>query len=152
MDTTLPVIPPTPGDIPVSAPSGGVGSTAKETEGTIGMTQNESFPLTEIGKDIDLPKEVVAAGVSFQPTVVTIPPKVSQMGVAPAGQNITVSSGATVSLPLTDDQIELGLKQNVTSSWRWLAVWCVRKLKKLHIVLKKIGGKTVEVSDLSKSN
>jgi hypothetical protein len=144
---TLPVKPPTPGNSPVPPPVGQVGSTAKEIESGIGAVGNESLPLTEIGRDIDLPKEVTAAGVSFQPTVISIPPKVSQMGVAPAGQNVTVSNGASVTLPLTDDQITQGLSQNVTSSWRWLAVWCVRKLKKLHIVLKRIGGRTVEVKE-----
>jgi len=37
----------------------------------------------------------------------------------------------TVTLPLTDDQVQLGLHQQVWASIRWLAEWCVRQIKML---------------------
>jgi hypothetical protein len=143
----LPTQPKTATPTAPAAPVDGNVSSAKEAEGGIGMASGELPTLHEVGRDIDLPKEVAAVGVHIQPTVVAIPPKVSQMGVAPAGANVTVASGASVSLPLNDDQIATGMKQGVTSSFRWLAEWCVRKLKQMHIILKNIGGKTVEVKE-----
>lgn len=32
-------------------------------------------------------------------------------------------------LPITDDQLNLGLKQKVTDSIRWLSEWCLRLIK-----------------------
>jgi hypothetical protein len=125
------------------------GSSSKEVENGIGLATGETPSLTELGKDIELPKEVSAVGVSLSPTVVAIPQNISQMGVKPAGNNVTAGSGQSVTLPLTDDQIEVGLKQNVTTSWRWLAEWCVRQLKHFHIALKNVGGKVVEVREPS---
>jgi len=83
---------------------------AKETESGIGLAAGESPSLTEIGKDTELPKEY-RRRVSLHPTVVPLPQHVSQMGVKPAGSNITAGNGQSVTLPLTDDQIEIGLKQ-----------------------------------------
>lgn len=91
------------------------------------------------GIEIELPKEVAAAGVKPQPASVQLPQAVVQMGVTPIEQ-ATPPPAATVVLPLTDDQIARGLKQSITSSWRWLAEWCVRKLKQLH---KKIYARAV---------
>lgn len=85
------------------------------------------------GQEIELPKEVAAAGVRPQPTTVQLPQSVAQMGVTPTGQSpLGGVPATTVALPLTDDQIAQGLKQSITSSWRWLAQWCVRKIKQLH--------------------
>ena len=36
-----------------------------------------------------------------------------------------------VTLPLTEDQIQKGLHQQVWDSIRWLAVWCIRQIKML---------------------
>jgi hypothetical protein len=146
-------------DLPVTSQSGNIpdppvsqsglsGSMSKESDIGIGMVKSEALPLTEVGKDIELPKEVVAAGVNFHPTVIPIPPKVSQMGVQPIGHNVTASSVTHITLPLTDDQIAAGMKLGVGSSFRWMAEWCVRRLKQLHIAVTAIGGKTVEVKEV----
>lgn len=37
-----------------------------------------------------------------------------------------VSSGPTIILPLTSDQIKKGLHQQIFEAIRWLAVWCIR--------------------------
>lgn len=83
------------------------------------------------GKEMELPREVAAAGVTTQPTTVQIPQPIAQMGVKAIGDAV-VPLAPPVTLPLTDEQIALGLKQSVTTSWRWLAEFCVRKLKQLH--------------------
>ena len=37
-----------------------------------------------------------------------------------------------VTLPLTEEQVQTGLHQQVWASIRWLAEWCVRQIKLLH--------------------
>lgn len=41
----------------------------------------------------------------------------------------TTPTSANVTLPLTKDELELGLHQKVWNSLRWLAEWCVRQIK-----------------------
>lgn len=101
-------------------------------------------PLRPTGQETELSPEVVSSGVKITPTTVPIPPSVAQMGVKPAGQNVPAAT-VTVSLPLSDDQIAQGLKQSIWSSWRWLAQWCVRRLKQVHMGLKSIHGRLTRV-------
>ncbi|MBI5620612.1 hypothetical protein HY949_02455 [Candidatus Gottesmanbacteria bacterium] len=118
-------------------------SIGKELEqGGVGLEQPGLKDVS--GREIELPKEVSAVGVSTQPTTVQIPQSVANMGVKAVGDAVVPIAPPSV-LPLTDDQIALGLKQSVTSSWRWLAEFCVRRLKQLHMTIKGIGGKTVRV-------
>jgi len=86
------------------------------------------------GKEVELPKEVVSAGVKTQPTVINLPKPITQMGVKPAGPNIGFGTGSTVVLPLTQPQITQGLQKSILDSWRWLAVWCIRRLKQLRFI------------------
>lgn len=102
----------------------------KELEG--GIALGEPFPLKDVGThEINLPKEVVAVGVSARPTNVKLPPAVQQFGVRAVGQPQGSAQARTTALPLTDDQIAQGLKVGVTNSWRWLAQWCVRRIEQL---------------------
>lgn len=112
----------------ISGGSFGVGG--KELEPAIGDI--EQPVLKDVtAKEIELPKEVISAGVKIQPTTVQLPQNVTNMGVTPIG-NTVVAQPPAIALPLTDDQIALGLKQSIVSSWRWLAEWCVRRLKQIH--------------------
>jgi hypothetical protein len=99
------------------------------------------------GQETTLSPEVSSSGVRIHPTTVSIPPSVAQMGVQPAGQNISVQTTTSVVLPLTDDQIAVGLHQSITNSFRWLSTWCVRRLKQVHIVLKNVHGKLVRIKE-----
>lgn len=127
-------VPSSPGDSSASqfpnAPVGQSGSISlgKEFEPAVGE-QPQAKDVS--GQEIEIPKEVAAAGVTTKPTTVTLPQHVTQAGVKPVGQTVAPQA-VTTALPLTDDQIAQGLKQSITSSWRWLAEWCVRKLKQLH--------------------
>lgn len=107
----------------------------KETEGAIGIAE---LPITLITPEANIPKEVTAAGVSVTPTTVPIPQNVAKLGVKPIGANVPATA-VTIPLPLTDDQITAGIKKSPTLSIRWLAEWCVRKLKQFHKVV--MGGK-----------
>ncbi|MFC1647292.1 hypothetical protein ACFL1A_03330 [Patescibacteria group bacterium] len=126
--------------------------TQPEITGSVGMAKevmnvpaetNERSYLNEVGKETELTKEVSSAGVSLSPSAVSVS-KLSGYGVKPAGENVAVDSGKNVTLPLSDDQIATGLKQSVSSSWRWLAEFCIRKLKKLHLSLKDVHGKIIK--------
>lgn len=101
-------------------------------------------PIRPAAVETEISAEVVSSGVKVQPTSIPIPPQVSKMGVRPAGQNIPATT-PPVTLPLSDDQIALGLKQGVWSSWRWLAQWCLRRLQQLHMGLKRIHGSLTRV-------
>lgn len=121
---------------PTPDPQATGGTINKEVEAG-GIHSSETLPIKEIGThEIELSAEVTSAGVKVTPTNIPIPARAQQLGVKPSGSNVPVGSGSTITLPLTNDQIAAGLKLGVTSSWRWLAEWCVRKIKQLHKKLK----------------
>lgn len=92
-----------------------------------------------------LTKEVTQAGVTIQPTTIPIAPPVAQMGVASGPANIPMPIASAV-LPITDDQIARGLGKSIKESFRWLAEWCVRRLKQAHIGLQSIHGRLTRVT------
>ena len=97
------------------------------------------LPFRPRGEETEVSPEVASSGVKVQPISIPIPPKVGAMGVKPAGQNIPAAAPAVI-LPISDDEIALGLKQSIWSSWRWISEWCVRRLKQVHRGLKTIHG------------
>lgn len=133
---------------PVSPPvdpqqSGGIGSKEKSEGGAASV---EVSSLKETGQEVPIAPEVGAAGVRLHPTTVTIPPQVAQLGVKQVSDTSVTQQVQTIALPLSDDQIAQGLHQGISSSWRWLAQWCVRRLKQLHMSIKKVHGKSTRVN------
>lgn len=131
--------PPAPSPVISTSPSG-----AKEVEPG-GLAPQEAL-RDATGHETLISQEVASAGIRVRPTTISIPPKVSQMGMKPAGLNIPVQTTTTVVLPLTDDQIAVGLQQSITNSWRWLSEWCVRRLKQMHVAVKSVHGKLVRLN------
>jgi len=126
----------------VSTPSTTISQTgAKEVEPG-GIAPQEGL-RDATGQEVSLPKEVISQGVRIQPTSAPIPPSVAQMGVKPAGANIPAPTTTTVALPITDDQISRGLHFGISNSLYWLAQWCIRRLKQVHIALKNVHGKLI---------
>lgn len=121
----LPTVPQPSG---MTAPGGIRGKEAERIPGPV-----MELPLTPVGQEVELPKEVSSVGVKVQPTAVQVPQQVANVGVQVIDPNAPVQPTQTVLLPLTDAEIAQGLKQSVSSSWRWLAEWCKRKLKQLHM-------------------
>lgn len=119
------------------------GSVHKEIEGGVGLGEPGLRDVT--GGEVELAKEVASAGVKVHPTTVAIPQSVAQLGVKPTGTNVPAQPAPAVALPLTDDQIAVGLHQSIASSIRWLAEWCLRRLKQLHMGIKYIHGKVMRV-------
>ncbi|MBI5619905.1 hypothetical protein HY950_03015 [Candidatus Gottesmanbacteria bacterium] len=132
-----------PTNNPITQSGTDVGSIGKEIEGGVGLGEPGLRDVS--GVEMELSREVSAAGVSMHPTTVSIPQSVAQMGVKPMGANVPAPSVQTVALPLTDDQIAVGLHQSIVSSIRWLAEWCLRRLKQLHMGIKYIHGKVMRV-------
>lgn len=114
------------------------GSGAKEKETGLAVAE---LPLESAGKEMELPKEVISAGVRVRPTTVPLPANVLRLGVRPTGANVPPAGPGAIALPLTDDQIALGLHEGITSSWRWLAEWCRLQLKRLHLGFQRAHGK-----------
>ena len=129
--------------VPPVTPTGAGGGAKEKEAGGIGSLE---LPLRDVsGQEIELPREVASAGVKVRPTTVSLPTPVTQLGVKPSGSSVPLGTGTTVVLPLSDEQIVVGLHQSLASSWRWLAEWCLRRLKQLHLVLKSVHGKFIRV-------
>jgi len=62
---------------------------------------------------------------------VVIDPSTGQAIMQPANPQ-----NPKITLPLTDDQIQVGLGHKVYEAIRWLAEWCIRQLKKIHKTAK----------------
>jgi hypothetical protein len=114
---------------PASSATIGIG---KESEG-ISISDGETG-LQSAGLEMELPKEVSAVGVTQQPTVVPIPPHISQLGVKPTGLNIPVQTSPSVVIPLSDSELAQGLHISVINSFRWLAEWCQKQLKMIKVI------------------
>lgn len=98
----------------------------------------------------EIPKEV-ASHVQVTYEKPDIPPDLAQIGItaAPADQTVApISQTQQTSLPLTDDQIGEGLGQKPTTSFRWLAEWCVKQLLRMHMHLKNVQGHFIRVKDM----
>lgn len=116
--------------------------------------EKEAFPLASaesisvVSQEVVLTKEVEKAGVEAIKDTIELPPDVKKLGVSPTGTSAPVSVATTlppVTLPISDQEVVAGLHAQILSSFRWLAVWCVKQLKKTHITLKNIHGKIVRV-------
>lgn len=116
--------------------------------------EKEAFPLAStenisvVSQEVVLTKEVERSGVEAIKDTIELPPDVKKLGVSPMGTSapVTVTTALPpVTLPISDKEVVEGLHAQILSSFRWLAVWCVKQLRKTHITLKNIHGKIVRV-------
>ncbi|MCL4338341.1 hypothetical protein M1271_01495 [Patescibacteria group bacterium] len=102
-----------------------------------------------ISKEVEIPKEVSEVGVTAIKESIELPPDVKKLGVTQSGASIPLVASVTplpnVVLPISDQQVVAGLHSQISSALRWMAVWCVKKLKKAHVMLKVIHGKIIRV-------
>lgn len=114
---------------------------SKEHEG-VGVTSSES--VVEVSHEMEIPEEVEKAGVTKFKDTIELPPDVKKLGVIPSGSSIPVASTTVlpqVVLPISDQKVVEGLHSSITSAFKWLSIWCLKKLKKAHVALKVIHGK-----------
>lgn len=123
---------------------GGVGM-QKEQEPLI---PPEAGPIEEVIGEVEVAPELERIGVEKRGETIKLPPDVRKMGVKAVGPTQPATTTTTIPLPLTDDQIVVGLHAKIISSLRWLAEWCIRQLKKAHYHLKVIAGHAVREPDL----
>lgn len=97
-------------------------------------------PLIQEVPEFEIPKEV-AGHISKVAEHIEIPPDLKNIGVTTPHSHGKVSDALQkdLKLPLTDDQIGQGLKADIKSSFRWLAVWCVKQLRRAGFQLKEVG-------------
>lgn len=80
---------------------------------------------------------------------IELPDIVKKAGVEEVGAETPVSDTPQIQLPMDDTTIYKifkqlkNLHQDISSSVVWLAVWCIRKLGKMHVKLKEVHGKIV---------
>lgn len=106
--------------------------------------------VQEVAKEPEVTPEVERVGVTVTRESIELPPDVKKLGVTPSGSSVPVATSATIPsvvLPISDQQVVVGLHAQIISSLRWLAVWCLKKLQKAHIMLKVIHGKIIRVKD-----
>lgn len=122
-------------------------SQGKEFE-TVKITDSEA--VGEVSKEPEIPKEVEKAGVVKVSETIELPPDVKKLGVTPSSSSIPMNVTQVlpkVVLPISDQQIIVGLHAKVTSAFKWLSIWCIRQLKKAHVALKVIHGKIIRVKN-----
>lgn len=101
-----------------------------------------------ISHEIEIPPEVEKVCVRVTRETIELPPDIKKLGVAPSGAAAPAAKIAAIPavvLPISDDKVITGLHVQILSSLHWLAVWCMKKLKKAHIMLKVIHGKIIRV-------
>jgi hypothetical protein len=138
-------IPPQPSPIQsMAAPTQPVSRPQKEIEP---VSQVEPPNLEETMGEMELEPDLEQAGVEKISGSVELPPDMVKMGVQSISPTQPISQTPTVNLPIPDDLVEKGLHVQFFYSLRWLAEWCIKKLKKAHIHLKNLGGKILRVPD-----
>lgn len=136
--------PPPPKPVSVSGTAGGV-----EREGPPIVSKEQS---SSAGVETAPPPEresTESTAMPQQGVVVELPPDVKTLGGGtPAPVPVPAAPAVPpVQLPVSDDTVARGLHADVANPLLWLAFWCVRKLKKAHVLLKVVQGKVVRVKE-----
>lgn len=128
---------------PIQVGSTPIGGREKEPVKT-----GEAETFVEAAGEAQIAPEVEKAGVIQFKETIELPPDVKKLGLGPAGASVPFTPPAIppVVLPISDQQVVTGLQANVSSAIKWLAAWCVKKLKKAHVALKIIHGKIIRVA------
>ena len=110
-------------------PQGGKPAGAKEGEFVgVKKASEEQVPIMEIKEPGEFPPEVEGWLERVGQDTVPEPETIVHQGktiLSPAAPQ-----DVSVSLPLDEGKIQKGLHQKIFESIRWLAVWCVRLVKK----------------------
>jgi hypothetical protein len=112
------------------------------------VTKTTKETISESPVEIELPREVEAIGAQKISETIELPPDVKQLGgTSPVPPPITnnTKTVSNVVLPIPDQMVIKGLHENVTSAFKWLSVWCIKKLQKAHLALKVVHGKIIRV-------
>lgn len=111
------------------------GLPAKEVEPPVSSSEEKFEQVVEFEPEIE-----VQPHVEVRKEKVELPPELKDLG-AIASETTDFPTHQDIKLPLSDPEIEKGLSQPVTSSFRWLAEFCIYLLKHAHIAFKTVHGK-----------
>lgn len=120
----------TSADAQAPADRQGVPAGAKEQEVVGQVGDSELVPIVELHEPRELPEEVAGWLERVERDDIPEPATIVHEGkpiVSPVAPN-----QAQVTLPLTADDLKKGLHQKLIESFRWLAEWCWRLIKKYH--------------------
>lgn len=123
-----------------------VGAFIKEQE-----PLSKDVTIEEVNKEPEVSSELREIGIKQREEKIELAPDVRKLGVhasSPPSQ-ISLEKQSSLSsktnLPLTDEQIVKGLHVKLTNSLRWLALWCLRQLRRTQTTLKEIHGRVIRV-------
>jgi len=112
------------------------------------VTQEASVKIEEISPEAVLAPEVETAGVTKIGETIEFPPDITDLAGGQSASTLplqTSSRTAVPAMPISDDLIYAGSRKSITNTIKWLAEWCIRKLKMAHLILKNIHGKIIRV-------
>ncbi len=92
-----------------------------------------------------IPDKETAGYIDKRHETMEIEEDLKRIGVIPV-ETTKYPEYERVQLPITDEEVVEGLKQPLTSSFRWLAEFAIRLLKQTHNTLKRIHGKIIRVA------
>lgn len=115
-------------------------SRPKETESAV--KTEEKYDYNEVVEHE--PEEEIKSFVSPRAETISLPPDLKKLGLQPAGSS-QFTTYQNVKLPISDDKVLVGIHQPITSSFRWLATLAIYILKRAHLALRTVGGKTVRI-------
>lgn len=128
---------------PHPKPQNPVGTMAKES-GPMPASgeQQDSVEIREYGQEFEVSPEVQEYVEKVDKENLELDKKVVHKG-KPVISPPQGMDEPNIMIPLTQGKLQVGLKQKVGKSFRWLAEWCLRIIKKFH-------GKVVYYSDDNK--
>ena len=131
------------------------GQSHKDTKSAV-LRHKESEPLkketpekrTVIHEVVEHePDKEVQPFLDHRKETVTVTDDLKKMGVNVSIQEpVFKSEVPVIELPISDEKIENGLHAKITSSLRWLAEFCLYRLRQAHLTLKKIHGRVFRVA------
>jgi len=89
-------------------------------------------------------EEDVANYIKVKSKSIKLPPQFRKLGLQ-AKTKVKFPEYKNVKIPLKDNLVMVGLRQPLTSSFRWLAELATYILKTAHLHLKKVHGRMVRV-------
>jgi hypothetical protein len=103
----------------------------------------DTLPLQEAVEKQEVEPDVQPF-VQVKPQNIKIEPDLKKHGLQPI-EKLKYKDVQNVVLPISDEVIEKGLHQPLTSSLRWLATFALYLLNQSHLKLKVVHGKVVRV-------
>lgn len=122
----------------------------KQRQEHVSLSTKEAEPIkgpTETGGVIQeiveaQPPADVSEFVQSRAETIKLPPDIKKMGVVAVSEPV-FKDEQELKLPISDDKIVEGLKQPITSSFRWLSELMRYLLRQAHLTLKTFHGKVV---------